>query len=110
MCIRDRTHILRNADRYRPTGSPIRLTLTASESTASATLHNQGSTIADELLERIFELGVSDPASPTPLGEGEHRGQGLFVAKTYMAKMGGTINARNTSDGVAFILTFQRLG
>ncbi|MCT6721167.1 HAMP domain-containing sensor histidine kinase [Acidovorax sp. K2F] len=104
------THILRNADRYRPTGSPIRLTLTASESTASATLHNQGSTIADELLERIFELGVSDPASPTPLGEGEHRGQGLFVAKTYMAKMGGTINARNTSDGVAFILTFQRLG
>ena len=104
------THILRNADRYRPTGSPIRLTLTASESTASATLHNQGSTIAEDLLERIFELGVSDPTSPTPLGEGEHRGQGLFVAKTYMAKMGGTINARNTEGGVAFVLTFQRLG
>jgi signal transduction histidine kinase len=104
------THILRNADRYRPTGSPITLTLTASESTASATLHNQGSTIAEDLLERIFELGVSDPASPTPLGEGEHRGQGLFVAKTYMAKMGGTINARNTEGGVAFVLTFQRLG
>ena len=104
------THILRNADRYRPPGSPITLTLTASESTASATLHNQGSTIAEDLLERIFELGVSDPGSPTPLGEGEHRGQGLFVAKTYMAKMGGTINARNTEGGVAFVLTFQRLG
>ena len=104
------THILRNADRYRPAGSPITLTLTASESTASATLHNQGSTIAEDLLERIFELGVSDPSSPTPLGEGEHRGQGLFVAKTYMAKMGGTINARNTEGGVAFVLTFQRLG
>lgn len=104
------THILRNADRYRPTGSPITLTLTASESTASATLHNQGSTIAEDLLDRIFELGVSDPTSPTPLGEGEHRGQGLFVAKTYMAKMGGTINARNTEGGVAFVLTFQRLG
>jgi two-component system OmpR family sensor kinase len=24
--------------------------------------------------------------------------------------MGGTINARNTADGVAFVLTFQRLG
>ena len=36
------THILRNADRYRPAGSPITLTLTASESTASVTLHNQG--------------------------------------------------------------------
>jgi K+-sensing histidine kinase KdpD len=104
------THILRNADRYRPAGTPITLSLTASESTASATLHNQGSTIAEDLLERIFELGVSDPSLPLPPGEGEHRGQGLFVAKTYMAKMGGTINARNTDDGVAFVLTFQRLG
>jgi len=32
------------------------------------------------------------------------------VAKTYMAKMGGTINTRNTADGVALVLTFQRLG
>jgi two-component system OmpR family sensor kinase len=104
------THILRNADRYRPAGSAITLTLAASESTASATLHNLGSTIEEDLLERIFELGVSDPSLPTPLGESDHRGQGLFVAKTYMAKMGGTVNARNTADGVAFTLTFQRLG
>lgn len=104
------THILGNADRYRPAGSPITLTLAASESTAGATLHNQGSTIEEDLLGRIFELGVSDPGLPAPLGESEHRGQGLFVAKTYMAKMGGTINAHNTADGVAFTLTFQRLG
>lgn len=104
------THILRNADRYRPTGSPIVLTLAASESTASATLRNQGSTIAEDLLGRIFELGVSDPNLPALQGDSQHRGQGLFVAKTYMAKMGGTINARNTADGVAFALTFQRLG
>lgn len=104
------THILRNADRYRPAGTSITLSLTASESTASATLHNQGATIADDLLGRIFELGVSDPGLPAPTGGTEHRGQGLFVAKTYMAKMGGTINVRNTEDGVAFVLTFQRLG
>jgi len=104
------THILGNADRYRPAGTAITLTLAASESTASATLHNQGSTIAEDLLGRIFELGVSDPSLPTPPGGSEHRGQGLFVAKTYMAKMGGTVNARNTSDGVVFTLTFQRLG
>lgn len=104
------THILRNADRYRPPGTPIELTLAASESTASATLRNQGATIADDLMERIFELGVSDPGVSVSVGHSEHRGQGLFVAKTYMAKMGGTINARNTADGVAFSLTFQRLG
>ena len=91
-------------------GTSIRLTLTASASTASATLHNQGSTIADDLLERIFELGVSDPGLPALPGDGEHRGQGLFVARTYMAKMGGAISAHNTADGVAFTLTFQRLG
>ncbi|CAB5659454.1 sensory histidine kinase CreC [Delftia tsuruhatensis] len=104
------THILRNADSYRPAGTPITLSLSASESTASATLHNQGATIAEELLDRIFELGVSAPDQPAPAGGSEHRGQGLFVAKTYMAKMGGTIGVRNTSDGVAFTLTFQRLG
>ena len=83
------THILSNADRYRPAGSPITLTLTTSESTASATLHNCGTTIAEDLLAQIFDLGVSAPAlCPLP-GEGAHRGQGLFVAKTYMAKMGG---------------------
>ena len=62
------------------------------------------------MLERIFELGVSDPGLPPLASEGGHRGQGLFVAKTYMAKMGGTISVRNTADGVAFTLTFQRLG
>ncbi len=104
------THILRNANRYRPAGTAITLALQASESTASATLTNQGATIAEDLLERIFELGVSDPSLPPLASEGGHRGQGLFVAKTYMAKMGGTISVHNTADGVAFTLTFQRLG
>ena len=34
-----------------------------------------------------------------------NRRQGLYVAKTYMAKMGGTITASNTVDGVSFVLT-----
>ena len=33
------------------------------------------------------------------------RGQGLFVARTYMAKMGGTIVAANVEGGVVFTLT-----
>ena len=117
------THILRNADRYRPKDAPITLTLTASESTASATIYNPGTSIADEVLDKIFELGVSDatwdaPADTSsttpPPPNAERRGQGLFVAKTYMSKMGGTISAHNTqfegTQGVAFMLTFQRLG
>ena len=40
--------------------------------------------------------------------QGEGRGQGLFVARTYMAKMGGTITAANVGDGVSFTLRLPR--
>ena len=82
----------------------------ASESTASAAQTKQGTTLAGEPLERIFERGVSDPGPPPLASKGGHRGQGLLEAKTCMAQMGGTLSARNTAGGVAFTLTFQRLG
>ena len=69
------------------------------------TIHNQGGGIDPALIDKIFEYGVSDPESAEA---GERRGQGLFVARTYMAKMGGTVNARNGDDGVTFTLTLQR--
>ncbi len=101
------THILRNADRFRPAGTPITLKLSAIDSTASVEIHNQGPAIDPAQLEQIFEYGVSEPFG-TPQDK-EHRGQGLFVAKTYMAKMGGTVSARNVEGGVCFTLTLQRL-
>ena len=69
------------------------------------TLHNQGGPIAEAMLERIFEYGVSE--APDAAAQGR-RAQGVFVARTYMAKWGGTIGAANTGDGVAFTLTLQR--
>jgi two-component system, OmpR family, sensor kinase len=73
-------------------------------------VHNEGAPIAETMLERIFEYGVSESdgaADPAPAAG--HRGQGLFVARTYMAKMGGTIAAFNCADGVAFTLSLPRL-
>jgi sensor histidine kinase regulating citrate/malate metabolism len=71
---------------------------------------NVGSIIEPDMLERVFEYGVSDPNYTEHT---EHRGQGLFVAKTYMAKMGGTIFAENIAvdnqAGVRFVLTLQRV-
>jgi signal transduction histidine kinase len=98
-------HLLRNAERYRPPGTPIELSLNLDEHTASVTVANHGPAIADDMLERIFEYGVSDQPESAAAG---NRGQGLFVARTYMAKMGGTIVARNTADGVAFVITLPR--
>jgi sensor histidine kinase regulating citrate/malate metabolism len=58
------------------------------------------------LIDQIFEYGVSEQPEAGARG---NRGQGLFVARTYMAKMGGTISARNVDDGVSFLLTLQRV-
>ena len=100
------THVLRNAARYRIKGTAITLTLEASETAASITIFNRGPNIAAELIGRVFEYGVSD--QPDSGAEG-NRGQGLFVAKIYMAKMGGTIDVVNHPDGVSFALSLQRV-
>ena len=68
-------------------------------------IHNQGQPIAPDMLERIFEYGVSEAPDAAALGQ---RGQGLFVARTYMAKMGGTVSAANADGGVVFRLVLQR--
>ena len=98
------THILRNAQRYRLPGTPITITMQPAETTVALSIHNQGEPIAPDSLERIFEYGVSGPAEAAP----GQRGQGLFVARTYMSKMGGTVQARNEEGGVSFVLVLQR--
>ncbi|MBB3196061.1 sensor histidine kinase [Roseateles terrae] len=102
------THILRNAQRYRVDGTPIALSLTAGEdATVVLSIRNQGPQIDASWLDKIFEYGVSD-AEPQP--GGERRGQGLFVAKTYLSKMDGTLQARNLPDGVVFELGLRTVG
>jgi two-component system, OmpR family, sensor kinase len=102
------THILRNADRHRAPGTPITIALDLSQpATASASIHNSGAPIDSALLERVFEYGVSSADADAPI-DPVRRGQGLFVARTYMGKMGGAIEARNEGDGVTLRLTLAR--
>jgi sensor histidine kinase regulating citrate/malate metabolism len=68
-------------------------------------ISNQGPHIAPDMLGKIFEYGVSEQLDSAAQ---VNRGQGLFVAKTYLAKMGGTIEAQNTPDGVRFTMGLQR--
>ncbi len=100
------THVLHNAERYRIEGTPIDIVLRASETGAAITIANQGPNIDEDMLGKIFEYGVSDQHDSAAEG---NRGQGLFVAKTYMAKMGGTIAVQNLPDGVVFTLVLQRI-
>jgi signal transduction histidine kinase len=97
--------VLRNADRHRTPGTPITLRTNAGAEGVRVEIANQGPHIAAPMLERIFEYGVSD----APEGDkGPRRGQGLFVARTYMSKMGGTISAANVEGGVVFTLLLPR--
>jgi signal transduction histidine kinase len=98
------THVLTNADRYRSDRSAIRMSLRCRAKVAEVRIHNYGSRINPSMLEKIFEYGVSEANESERAPLGTHRGQGLFVAKTYMAKMGGTIEAANVTDGVEFVL------
>ena len=107
------THILSNAQRYRPPGTSISLTLALEGDAAELRIHNDGPPIATEQLERIFEYGVSSQHE----GSGDRpdqRGQGLFVVRTYLAKMGGTVRAQNDigapgeAGGVSFVLRLAR--
>lgn len=99
------THVLRNADRYREAGTRITMRLDVNETAVTISIHNQGPAIPVDMLDKIFEYGVSDQDDS---GANGNRGQGLFVAKIYMAKMGGTIVVRNLHDGVSFLLSLQR--
>lgn len=106
------THILRNANRHRTPGTAITISLEASPAGDAATVrvHNLGAPIEAALLERVFEYGVSGDGASGDLAQPGQRGQGLFVARTYMSKMGGTIEARNEADGVSLVMTLQRAG
>jgi two-component system, OmpR family, sensor kinase len=100
------THVLNNANRYRVAGSPIALGLSQVQAggvaEARIQIENQGPAIPLDLIDKIFEYGVSELSDLS--ASSEHRGQGLFVAKTYMSKMQGSIRAENTAKGVMFEL------
>jgi sensor histidine kinase regulating citrate/malate metabolism len=71
--------------------------------TAEVRIHNVGPPIDPASFGKVFKYGVSDEHASETQG---HRSQGLYVAKTCMAKMGGTVEAINDVDGgVEFVLT-----
>ncbi|MPW11671.1 hypothetical protein GCT19_40870 [Paraburkholderia sp. CNPSo 3155] len=86
--------VLQNADRHRAPDMPIIIGLCADETNARVELHKEGEAIAGGLIDKIFECGISGGDEIESDAAPPKRGQGLFVAKTYMAKMGGTTRPR----------------
>jgi len=101
------THILNNANRHRTPNTAIQLQLIMQNQQAVIGISNVGEPIPVDLLSQLFEYGVSQPLARGSENSTntERRGQGLFVVKSYMAKMGGSVRVANLPKGVAFYLT-----
>ena len=97
------THVLTNAKRYRSGPSAIRLSFEIVDRFGVVGIANEGPTIPEHMLERIFDYGVSlDPESGLP----ENHGQGLFMARRYLRTMDASIRAKNMIGGVLFEIIF----
>lgn len=95
-------NLLDNAGRHREPGSNIELRLVESGDLIELAVFNRGIPIPEAVIERIFDLGVTDGDAP---GNG---GLGLFASRIYALAMDATLQARNEVDGVSLVLQFPR--
>jgi signal transduction histidine kinase len=95
------THILNNANRHRNQGSMIRMVMRQADDLAMVEVWNDGDTIPEAKLEEIFELWFSTAEKI----EGQGQGAGLFVARSYLTRMGGSVKAANHPAGVVFTMS-----
>lgn len=92
------THLLNNAQRHRIPQTKIVITVSAKAEHVSISVFNQGEPIDSNMLDTIFELYYSAPGTI----DGSNQGVGLFVAKNYISRMSGIIQAKNLENGVSF--------
>ena len=111
------SHILNNAQRYTkkenrfdPSSPPqINISLESTPELAIISIFNNGPHIPEELIDRVFEYGVSDQLSEQMDSHNSmNRGQGLFACKAHLSKIGGDITVKNVKGGVTFIITLLR--
>jgi two-component system sensor histidine kinase ChvG len=92
-------NLLDNALSFSPSGSTVRVELTAAPKAALITVADEGPGVPPEHLEKIFARFFSyRPGSPSSNG---HAGLGLPIAKAIVEGYGGTIEAANRPEGGA---------
>jgi signal transduction histidine kinase len=101
------TAIISNANDFRTPNTDIIVDGCLERSDAVVTIKNIGPHINNEPIDEIFEYGVSMREEGL---EGEHLGQGLYMAKTFVSRLGGSLTARNLDDGVCFEIRLPCVG
>lgn len=100
-------NLLRNAVNYSFENSSLHITAKRENTGVRITFLNQGNTIPEEKLQRIFEQFYRlDTARTTKSGGA---GLGLAIAKEIVELHGGTITARSENDQIVFEITLPSL-
>jgi signal transduction histidine kinase len=92
------SHLLSNANRHRPPSTQILLKVTVVPAEVCIAISNEGKSIPEEFVERIFDLHFSQ----TGTREESNQGLGLFVTRNYVSRMSGSVAVRNRVNGVTF--------
>jgi len=84
-------HLVDNAIKYTQDGAPIEVTAFEDDGAASITVSDEGPGVVDDALFEAFARGASTDVDGSGLG--------LFVVRSLLAGMGGTVEARPSSSG-----------
>jgi len=93
------TNLLENAARYSPDGQAVDVTVEPNGEGQRLVVRDRGPGIPDVDSERIFER--FEQGRPSPFTKDRGFGLGLYVARSYLELMHGTIHADNHPEGGA---------
>lgn len=91
-------NILENALSFSPEHGCVTVTVARGDHRVVMTFDDQGPGAPPEVLECMFERYVSHRAASDPSGA-PHFGIGLWIVRRNVAAVGGTVEARNRSEG-----------
>jgi signal transduction histidine kinase len=95
------TNLVTNAIKYSPENSPVQVRVSQSKHSALIQVHNEGSTIPQELQANIFEPFYRTPDAQSSSKKGW--GLGLAISKQIVERHGGRIGVESSQEnGVTF--------
>jgi signal transduction histidine kinase len=100
-------NLLTNALKYSPEGTPVRMETRADEDSVIVSVHNEGTPIPAERLERIFQP-LQRATGGTDL-TGRSIGLGLYIVKQVVDAHGGAVSVQSTAQaGTTFSVRLPR--
>lgn len=99
-------NLLTNAKNHTPDGGEINLSLTVDNGTVTCRIHNTGSHIPEESLERIWDSFYKVDKARTRSYGGS--GLGLKIVSSILSAHNSSFGARNTENGVEFYFTLDQ--